>query len=133
MLEYMATINQFLRAGEADKKGSVKKNRSITIKDCATPTQALYEFHKLVSSQLKVSLATLAVVIYCGMARDPNDLDYALPKPPEVGKFPPFANVIYRRSLGAAMAFEHHRWVFNNPVTYLMDNRVDHPLDGILL
>jgi hypothetical protein len=37
------------------------------------------------------------------------------------------------RSLSAAMAFEGHRDVIVNPVSYIQKNRLPHPFDAVLM
>jgi hypothetical protein len=133
MLEYMNVIAAFLRASASDSKGSRKIYKGPTLKDFTTADRALIEFNRIVSARLKVSVSNLEVLVYAAMVRSPLNLDYALPHLGNDIRFGSFSTLMSRRSLSAAMAFEHHKRVLYDPITYLIDNRMDHPLDKVLM
>lgn len=133
MLEYMNVIASFLRASTSESKDGKKVYKGPTLRDFDTPERALVEFNNIVNSRLKVSISNLEVLIFATMVRSPNDLDFALPHVGNTIHFAPFSSLMSRRSLSAAMAYEHHKRVLYDPVTYLIDNRMDHPLDIVMM
>lgn len=133
MLEYMNVIAAFLRASSTDSKDGKKAYKGRTLRDFETPETALVEFNRIVNSRLRVSISNLEVLIYATMVRSPANLDYALPRVGNAVHFAPFSFLMSRRSLSAAMAYEHHKRVLFDPTTYLIDNRMDHPLDEVMM
>lgn len=133
MLEYMNVIATFLRASSSDSKSSRKAYKGPTLKNYTEVGPALKEFNRIVCSRLKVSLSNLQVLVYAAMVNDPIHLDYSLPKKPGEVRFGSFTTLMSRRSLSATMAYEHHKRVLYDPITYMIEDRMDHPLDQILM
>lgn len=126
MLEYMATIETFLKAtGE----GGPQK----TLKDFPDPQSALVEFYTLVTSRLMVNLAHLEVLVKVCTIRSEEDKDYRIPQWNQQSQFGKFNQIMTHRSLSAAMAYEQQRRVLNDPSTYLVQHRPNHILDPLFI
>jgi len=41
--------------------------------------------------------------------------------------------IMSNRSVTQLMAYEGHKEAFANPMSYMLDNRPDHPLDALLM
>ena len=126
MLDYMATIETFI-------KSSTQGGDSKTMRDFPTAEAALKEFYALVSSHLFVNIAHLEILVRAVMIRSEKHRDYRIPHHGNAVEFGSFNVTMAMRSLGSTMAFERHRFVFNDPATYLLDFRPDHPLDALLV
>ena len=99
----------------------------------ASPTSILQELYELVNSKLDVNLAILEVVLYGIMIQSAEGYNYHLPKPWTDRGVGVMEAIMQYRSLGVAMAFEDHRVALTNPISYLLDDRPDHPLDHMLI
>lgn len=98
-----------------------------------SPDNALIELFETVNEKLNVNLAVLGVVIYGTMIISVEDNDYGLPKPWYKGGLGVMEVSMANRSLSAAMAYEGHREVLTSPLTYINNNRPDHPFDRLLV
>lgn len=98
-----------------------------------SPQALLAELNDLVNSKLSVNIAVLEVVLYAAMIRSADDRDYGLPKPWTKQGVGVMSLSMANRSLAAAMAYEGHRDLIVSPMSYILRNRPDHPMDGILL
>lgn len=130
MLDYMATIERFLKA----VRRVVKKPDDIpeSLRDYDDPDSALRGFYELVSSRLFVNIVHLELLVKVCQIRSSKDRDYRVPllgNKWEVGKFD---FNIFHRSAGAAMAYQNHKQQWNSAATYLIPYRPPHPLDPIL-
>lgn len=127
MLDYMKTIEAFLKASRTSTGGK----RSLLDHD--TPESALREFNQIVSSQLKVNIAHLEVLVKVAMIASSKYKDYRIPREGNKVEWGTFSDILGHRSLSAAMAYEKHKHVLNNPSTYLTVVRPPHILDPILM
>lgn len=127
MLDYMKTIEAFLKASRTSTGGK----RSLLDHD--TPESALREFNQLVSSQLKVNIAHLEILVKVTMVASSKNKDYRIPLDGNVVEWGTFSDIMANRSLSAAMAYEKHKQVLNDPGTYLTTIRPYHILDPILM
>ena len=126
MLDYMATIETFLKAtGE----GGTQK----TLKDFTTTEAALAEFYTLVTSRLMVNIAHLEILVKVATIRSDDAKDYRIPLWNQVPQFGKFSQIMGHRSLSAAMAYEQQKRVLNDPSAYLVENRPNHILDALLI
>lgn len=98
----------------------------------ASPAAILQELYELVNSKLDVNLAILEVVLYGIMIQSAENFNYHLPKPWTERGIGVKETIMQYRSLSATMAFEDHRDVLTNPLTFLLSDRPDHPLDFFL-
>jgi len=126
MLDYMATIEKFLKA--VKRGGPVK-----SLKDFDTVDDALRGFFELVSSRLFVNIVHQELLVKACQVRSSRHRDYRVPLRGNKLEFGKFDFNIFNRSDGAAMAYQNHKQQWNNPATYLVDKRPPHPLDQILL
>lgn len=97
-----------------------------------SPDALLLELCDLVNDKLSVNLAVLSVIVYAAMIVSAEDGDYALPKPWTNRGLGVMSLTMAYRSLSAAMAYESHREMITSPISYIVTNRPDHPMDGIL-
>lgn len=125
MLDYMKTIEAFL----SGDKSSVS---DITIKHCKTPDEALRELHAIVSTQLKINLVYLQVLVFACMIRSADNYDYRLPLPGNRPHFAKLATLIAGRSMVPVLAYQHQRPVLMEPQTFLNKHRPNHTLDQVM-
>lgn len=124
MSDHSRDIAQMLESRVEDMRS---RDKSIS------PEAFLVEFFDLVNEKLSVNLAVLEVILYGSMIRSAEDYDYALPKPWTSRGLGVMKNSMAYRSLAPAMAYEGHHDIITSPMSYLLTNRVDHPLDNILM
>lgn len=127
MLDYMATIERFIKA---TSEGS---NGHRTLRDCPTYESALMEFHTLVASQLSVNIAHLEVIIKATTVRSSVDHDYRLPKYGNKVEFATFNELMNNRSMTVPMAFQDQKKVLLDPASYVYKHRPSHPMDPLLI
>lgn len=126
MLDYMATIEKFLKAV---KRGGVAKS----LKDYDTLDDALRGFFELVSSRLFVNIVHQEILVKVCQIRSSRDQDYRVPLLGNKVEFGKFDFNIFNRSQGASMAYQNHKQQWNSPASYLVNYRPPHPLDQILI
>lgn len=93
----------------------------------------LVDFFDLVNSKLNVNIAVIDVIVYGIMVVSASDNNYNLPKPGTERGLGVLRYLMNRRSLAATMAYQGHKDVIADPVSYLGTNRMDHPFDSILM
>lgn len=98
-----------------------------------SPVSILNELYELVNSKLEVNLAILEVVIYGIMIVSAEKMDYHLPKPWTESGVGVKTAIMAFRSLSASMAYQAHRSILTNPLSFLVTDRPDHVLDQFLL
>jgi hypothetical protein len=125
MLDYMATIEKFIKATE----GGTQR----TLKDCVTLEQALLELNTLVASELTVNIAHLEVILKSVTIRSSEHHDYRIPHAGNAVEFGSFTNIMASRSLAATMAYQGHKKVLLDPAAYIRNQRPSHPLDAMIL
>ena len=62
-----------------------------------------------------------------------EDNNFDLPKPHTQSELGVMVLTIANRSLSAAMAYEGHKQVLTSPSSYIHTNRMNHPLDSLLV
>ncbi len=99
-----------------------------------TPAVALQQLYDLVNQKLDVNMTILDLVLKQAMIVSAEKRDYSMPKGwmPKPG-FGVMSQSMLNRSLSAAMAFEGHRDVIVNPISYIQKNRLPHPFDAVLM
>lgn len=125
MLDYMKTIEGFLTGAN-----SSVSNKSI--QHCTSFDEALRELYDIVSTQLKINIAYLELMVLTCMIRSPLHHDYRLPLPGNSVAFGKFANVVAGRSMSAVLAYEYQKSILVAPQTFLIKYRPNHPLDQIV-
>jgi len=99
----------------------------------ASPDAALIELFDLVNDKLTVNVAVLDVVLYGSMVVSIEKGDYSLPKPWTSSNLGVMKLSMAYRSGASAMAYEGHRDFITDPLSYVNTNRIDHPMDGVLM
>lgn len=98
-----------------------------------SPQSMIIEFHDLVNRRLAVNLSVLEIMLYSSMVVSAANRDYSLPKPWTGQGVGVMAKLLVGRSLSATMAYEGHRAVITNPLSYTETNRFDHVMDKVLI
>jgi len=112
---------------ESSVKEMKKRDKGVS------PDAFLVEFADAVNSRLNVNLAVLEVTLYGAMIVSAEKQDYRLPKPGTERGLGVMETSMDRRSLSAAMAYEGQYYNFIDPYSFLLTNRPNHLLDGVLL
>lgn len=98
-----------------------------------SPDAFLKEFFELVNDKLNVNLAVLEVILYAAMIRSAENFDYALPKPWTDRGLGVMKASMAMRSLSAVMAYEGHHDIITSAMSYVITNRIDHPMDMLVM
>ncbi len=93
----------------------------------------LGELYDLVNSRLVVNLAVIETVLYGIMIVSAEDNNYHLPKIGTDRGIGVRQAIMNNRSASATMAYQGHTEFFANPLSYLIDDRPNHPLDSCLM
>lgn len=126
MLEYKNEVEWFIKG----EKGSSKRlYRPVTYDDIGAQ---LREFHDLISSKLSINICHLENVLFSTMIRSSNEDNWWLPKGNTEREFGGFKDLIARRSLAPALAFQEQRKLLKDPRTYMITSRPPTPMDPIL-
>lgn len=123
MFDYMVTIaSVILSAGGKQSLAS-----------CETTAEAIKMLMGLINTKLTVNLAHIMTMAYATTALDPKGGDYRLPRGGESFSFANYGDLMFYRSLGAAMAYQDQAKPFLQPDTYVLRNRPRHPMDALLM
>lgn len=98
------------------------------IKDA--PSVLLQELFRLINSKLQINIFNLEIVVYALMVEKYGS--YALARgsdEPVLGIADP---LIFNRSLGPAMAYQHQNETLTNPCSFFQGRRPDNPMDVFL-
>jgi hypothetical protein len=126
MLEYINDVETFSRSsGKGEGEGS--RDRLTNYENLE---QGLMLFNDLVSSKLSINIAHQEVVLSCMTARSTTDARF--PRTPSEGVIMPYEELMRKRSLSGALAYEHLERIYGVPDTYLNQNRCYHPMDALL-
>ena len=99
----------------------------------ASPDSALVELFDLVNEKLTVNVAVLDVVLLANMVTSMEGHDFGIPKPWTTSGLGIMKLTMAGRSLASTMAYEGHREIITDPLSYVETNRMDHPMDGVLM
>jgi hypothetical protein len=121
MLDYMYTIERFLRASDKGKTAP-------TLRSYRTPESALFKLYELVSSRLRFNIVHMECLVYACMIRSSAKRDYRLPLAGNATEFGRYGDIMGMRDLGAAMAYESHNKTIFNTYSFVVKDRPDHPL-----
>lgn len=97
-----------------------------------SPEVTLAELFEKVNKHLSVNLATLEVIIFGACVRSNTDKDFRLPKGNMHKEMGVSRNTIMNRSLASSMAYENHKAVLLDPISYFPEMRPAHPMDVFL-
>ena len=124
MSDHSRDIAQMLESSVANLE-----KRDKVVSDSAL----LGELYELVNSRLNVNFAIIETVLYGVMIQSAEDGNYHLPKPWTKRGIGVREAIMSNRSVTQLMAYEGHKEAFANPMSYMLDNRPDHPLDALLM
>jgi hypothetical protein len=99
----------------------------------AIPTDALKAFLALVSTRLNINLSHIMIMAYSVSVVSRKENDYRLPRGGEIFEFAPITEIMNHRSGGVMMAYERQEQWFMKPETYVLKDRLRHPMDNLLL
>lgn len=126
MLEYINDVETFIRSsGKGDGEGT--RDRLINYDNLS---EGLMLFNDMVSSKLSINIAHQETVISCMTARSQTDARF--PTSPSEGVVMPYEDLMRKRSLSGALAYEHLERIYGVPDTYLNQTRCYHPMDALL-
>lgn len=126
MLEFINDVEVFIRSsGKGDEEGA--RDRLINYGNIS---EGLMLFNDLVSSKLSVNIAHQEIVVSCMTARSTTDARF--PESPAQGVIMPYEELMRKRSLSGALAYEHLERIYGVPDTYLNQQRCYHPMDALL-
>lgn len=126
MLEYKNEIEWFIKG---EKTNAKRLYRPVTYDDIGA---ALREFHDLISSKLSINICHLENVLFSTMIRSSAEDNWWLPKGNTEREFAGFKDLIARRSLAPALAFQEQRKLLKDHRTYMVPSRPPSPMDPIL-
>lgn len=126
MLEYKNEIEWFIKG---EKTNAKRLYRPVTYDDIGA---ALREFHDLISSKLSINICHLENVLFSTMIRSSTEDNWWLPKGNTEREFAGFKDLIARRSLAPALAFQEQRKLLKDHRTYMVPSRPPSPMDPIL-
>jgi hypothetical protein len=96
------------------------------------PSEVLTQLMDALSDKFAVSVPNLEAIIYSYMIVDLDKGDYRLPKAGTNAQLSVGRHVIINRSLGPVLAYQGQQAVLLKPSTFLVDNRMDSPLDLLM-
>lgn len=97
------------------------------------PCAMLIDFHDVVNRRLNVSLSVIEVILYSAMGVDPMSNNYDLPKVGTGSGVGILNELMFKRSLSAAMGYQNHVSLFIDPDSYNIRDRMDHIFDPVLM
>jgi hypothetical protein len=129
MVEFMDTVEHFVKAAYKSKD----KRHLKTLRDYATPVEALLGLYQLVTTKLKVNIAHLEIITLSTLIRDGAINDHRLPYDRENAKVGYYEDNMVLRSLAPTMAYQKQGATLFDTRSYTVTERPDHPLDEILM
>mgnify|MGYP000182746879 CR=1 FL=1 len=126
MMTYLKTLEHFV-FGVNNEKGE-----SIT--NYTNCSQAVAALKRIFDEKLKVGVIHAEVFIKACMVRDLAAGDYRMPVGGEDFQFVKAKQLIYNRSISAALAYQTQRELLTKPLSYIIPDeaRTSHPLDSLL-
>lgn len=95
------------------------------------PVATVVELFDLVNKKLNINLSLLEIIIKSNMIISAKDNNYYIPKPWTDQGLGVAKLTIGNRSLSVALAFEEQVGLINKPLTYLLTDRPDNPMDYV--
>ena len=124
MADYSKEISSIIESSQAELE---KRDKYVS------PEALLLELYELVNSKLTVNLSVLEGIMYGAMIRSAENYDYRLPKPHTDRGLGVMSKLIAYRSFSAALSYQNHLDNLRDPVNFLIDDRMDHPMDSIFM
>lgn len=127
MLEFMKTVESFV------KMSNSRRDVQREIQGMDDMSMLLTNLFALISSKLRdVNIAHMEVILAATLIRSSATGDYNLPEiggPCEIGAF---STIMQMRSLAPALAHEAQLATLTNPLSYLIKDRMPHPIDDMI-
>lgn len=124
MLEFQQQVERMIL--------SVKNDRARLV-DFKEPVGALKALTGLINSKkLPINFGYIMLIAYAATARDPKNYDFRLPRGGESFQFIPMRMMMTYRSMGVKMAYERQELETLFPETYVIKQRLYHPLDAMI-
>lgn len=133
MVEYMTTIENFVKASPNKSKSRTKRIGAKSSRGYDTTEEALFAFYDLINSKLRVNIAHLEIILLSTMVTDAEKRDHRLPADRDSGEVGYYEDNMMFRSLSATMAYEKQGAVLSDVRTFIVDNRPNHTLDEMLI
>lgn len=111
---------------ESSMENIKKRDRKVS------PDAYLIEVFDFINTRLTVPLALIQVVLYGYMVEDAEAGYFNLPKGDSKREMSVLSELMSRRSLGVAFAYQGHSNLIASPESY-NDHRPDHPFDELFL
>jgi len=104
-----------------NKRNTAWRNQVVTPKVFA---EVLSEFWTLINQEIKgINIVHIEALLYCCLAKDPNNLSYAMVNGPGDKYFTSFVNCISNRGGGGLFIYEKQQNVLNETKTFMMMDR----------
>jgi hypothetical protein len=104
-----------------NKRNTSWRNQVVTPKVFG---EVLSEFWSLINQEIKgINSVHVESLLYCCLARDPNNLNFALTNGSRDKYFSSFINCITSRGGGGLLIFEKQQNVLNDPRTFMITDR----------
>jgi len=126
MLEYKNSVENFIKAHNEFGR---RLNKQLSDQDIS---DVLLEFVDIVGAKLTINIVHLETALYGTMIRCSETEDYRLPKPNTPREFGKYADIMARRSLAPAMAYQGHRRVLYDIESFMSTERPATPMDEIM-
>lgn len=131
-MKHFSTVDYMFQIG-ALIKGSGGKKGGQSLKNFEDVSAALTALHELVNSKLQVNISHLQTIILTMMVRDEENRDYRMPVNRLRGEFARYKQIMARRSLAAAMAFQNQTEIIYSFESFNIKDRPPSPLDYLMV
>jgi len=97
-----------------------------------TPEAMVHKLYNMINNKLTINIALLEVIVAAFTVEDPNHGKYGLGRGTDVAVPVRTADLLTKRSLGGALAWESVKSTLGSAYGYYGRNNVNHPLDVLL-
>lgn len=94
-----------------------------------SPEAFVMELIDVVNQKLHINMGIMQIVAYTMLCVDVEGRDYSLPKPWTKHSVGNLDSIVLSRSLSAAYSYEKQATTILNPLSFLLNNRMDSPMD----
>lgn len=124
MADYAREISGLI---ETSQKNLTSRGKFVT------PENLLMELYETVSAKLTISMSVLEVIVLGACIRDPKKYDYRIPRGDSERSLATLNNLMAYRSFGPPLSYQGHAALLMDPMSYLISNRPDHPIDYMFM
>lgn len=138
MFDVMEHIRSFFQSGSEEKNKKLagyRRNRrkeKLFLCNYDSYIEALVVFSNMLNEKMNINLVHVEILLYAMMVRR-RETDYRLPKPAINGQFEKYNLIMKRRSLSAAILFEHVGRNLSSVEAFSTAPRIDHPYDFVVM